>query len=281
MKTLMVSSATASYFPYIKGLIANVVRRGLHRNMAMGVLDIDFDAEQRAWLLAQSVRIEPAAWDFESSVPSEGLPLHYRALTVRPHLRRYFPGYDVYLWVDPDVLIQNGNALNWYLGGARAQGLAIASESDGAYRLDSSIAGWRLNRLAACFGKHAAVRLFLESHYYNAGIWALRADAPHWDAWAHHLGAGLAATQGAVICDQSALNYALFHEQLPVCSLPATANWLCHLCPPKFDQKSQTWFERNSPHRSLPLLHFSGDTKSALLQFLAEQDAPSPPVTSP
>jgi hypothetical protein len=269
----MVTAATDSYFPYLEGLISNVMRRGIQRACDIAVLDIDFSGPHLQWLHDQSVRTERAIWDFEDSVSSQGLPLHCRALTVRPHLRRYFPGYSVYLWVDPDVLIQNGNAFNWYLQGAREHGLAIAAEADGAYRQDHAIATWRVNRLASYFGMQAATELLSQRHYYNAGIWAMRADAPHWEAWARHLGAGLRTTRGSVVCDQTALNYAIFHERLPMLSLPATANWLCHLAPPKLDPDGQTWSEATLPRRSLPLLHFSGDTKNLLLKFIARQTA--------
>ena len=59
----------------------------------------------------------------------------------------------------------------------------------------------------------------------NCGVFALHADAPHWEAWRRLIAQVLQRTR-FFYAEQIALNYGVFAERLPVELLPAYCNWL-------------------------------------------------------
>ena len=124
--------------------------------------------------------------------------------------------------------------------------------------------------MQACFGPQAAQRLHHEA-YFNAGVFALAAGVRHWDAWAKWFGAGLSATRGKLCCDQTALNHALWVEQLPVNPLPALCNWLCHLALPRFDALEKKFCEPLASGHSIGIIHLSGNSKDAVLALSNER----------
>jgi len=104
-------------------------------------------------------------------------------------------------------------------------------------------------------------------HYLNAGVFALRADAPHWTRWADGFRRGVDACQGKQCCDQTALNYTLWTEHLPVHPLPALCNWTCHLAIPAFLSATGRFHEPFVPHQSIGVMHVTGETKDYTFEF--------------
>ena len=191
---------------------------------------------------------------------------HLRSLTVRPFLPRYFPGYGIYWWLDADTWVQESYALDLYLAAAEQGSLAITPELDRAYRIRQEIWTWRFDRLKRYHGAEAAEALF-SNNYCNAGVFALRADAPHWARWAHWFRQGLAATDGKLVCDQTALNQAIRADQLKVNPLPAVCNWLCHCALPAYDRAAEGFYEPYFPHARIGILHLTGDSKNQSVQW--------------
>jgi lipopolysaccharide biosynthesis glycosyltransferase len=206
-----------------------------------------------------SQRVEPR-WDLDVGHSLRHSQPHLRALTARPFLRDYFPGYDVYIWLDADIHIQRTIVIDWLVDAARHSGMAIVPQVHHAYRHTESSARWRAERLHAYFGEESARRLPWQP-YYNAGVFAITADAPHWTAWADAFRIGLSATQGMLVCDQTALNEAIHTHSLPVTALPAICNWLCHLGLPVRHPRTQEFMEPGPAGRPIALVHMSAGAK--------------------
>src|SRR6185436_13879539 len=145
----------------------------------------------------------------------------YKALTARPFLPRYFPGHDVYLWIDGDCWVQQGDALDLFVAAARSGRLAVAPEIHRSMRHYKHAWGEfsRVNgaAYAAAFGQETADRL-IRYPLINAGVFALTAEAPHWAGWGKLLGESL--QHSADMTDQIALNVLVYdkgfsHEPLP------------------------------------------------------------------
>ena len=66
-------------------------------------------------------------WDFDFP-GRDKLKDGYKALTARPFLPRYFPGFDLYFWIDADCWVQQGDAIALFLAAARTGALAVAPE---------------------------------------------------------------------------------------------------------------------------------------------------------
>ena len=117
--------------------------------------------------------------------------------------------------------------------------------------------------MSTYFGSAAADQ-FPWENYFNSGVFALRADAPHWACWADAYATGLKNAEGVLCCDQTALTYAIWKARLPANPVPALCNWLCHLALPVFDQARRRFCEPTAPGNIIGVLHLAGQTKTQL-----------------
>src|SRR5947208_16828409 len=90
----------------------------------------------------------------------------------------------------------------------------------------------------------------------NAGVFALHAEAPHWQVWDECLRLAL-RTSCSNLADQLALNLAVYQRGLLGRTelLPAWCNWMCHCCLPTWDRDSQQLVEPYLPHTPIGILH--------------------------
>jgi len=264
-RALVVSAADDGFMSLLRGLLASLAAMPTRTQFGVACLDVGLSAPHRAEVAAQVDHLVEAGWDLEVAAAEQVARPALRALTARPFLPRYFPGYPCYLWLDADTWVQNDFALGWAVDGAAHGALAIATHADRAYRPAPILQRWRCRRAHAYFGRAAAERLTWD-RYFNAGVFALAADAPHWAAWAEAFARGLAATDGRLCCDQTALNEALHVAALPVSPLPASCNWLCHLALPAYDERRQCFCEPHPPHHPIGVLHLTSGTKDQCVE---------------
>jgi lipopolysaccharide biosynthesis glycosyltransferase len=266
MRTLIVTAANEAFMPLLRGLIKSLQQWEPRPFTALACLDVGLGSESREWVSRHASHVVAPGWDLPIDRQLRENEPHLRALTARPFLPKYFPGYDVYLWIDADAWVQERFALEWYLAAAAEGSLAAVPQVDRAYRISEGVLGWRVRRMQGYFGEEAGRRALWDT-YFNAGVFALRADAPHWKLWAKHFSEGLKVTNGALCCDQTALNHMLWAENLPVHPLPALCNWLCHLAPPSYDLQRQKFCEPFAPSSSVGILHLTAHTKNLSLQL--------------
>jgi hypothetical protein len=233
----------------------------------LACLDIGLAAETLAWLEQRGVKVVEPGWDIPVNPEVRNKRPEGRAFTARPFLRDHFPGYDMYLWIDADAWVQAPFAIEWFFASAADGSIVIVPQVNPAYSAERGFFEWRADRMRAYYGEEAAAQLKLEM-YFNSGAFALRADAPHWDCWAKCLAAGLSACDSSVLSDQTALNFMLWKERLPISPLPALCNWLCHLATPVFDPQSRCFREPLVPNRQLGVLHLTANTKNLLISYV-------------
>jgi len=255
---IIVTGADSGYFPLLSDTVASV--RGLSHTVPIGVLDLGLAPEQRAAIEAERAVIVRPGWDVEFP-GRDRMPETFKAQVARPFLPRHFPGYDLYLWIDADAWLQDWRAITLYCAAASRGSLAIAPEIDRAYKrhykrpkfLGLSLQ-WKLYREA--FGWRAADRLG-RNPMLNCGVFALRADAPHWEAWRRLIAQVLRRTR-FFYAEQIALNYGVFAEDLPVELLPAYCNWLAGDAAPGFDPERGLFVEPYMPHEPIGVMHLAG-----------------------
>ncbi len=266
MRTLIVTAANAAFMPLLRGLVMSLRQWDPQPYTALACLDVGLDPDGRDWVSRHVAHVVEPGWDLPVHPQLRQSKPHLRAVTARPFLPDYFPGYDVYLWIDADAWVQERFALDWYFELAQEGALAATPEVDRAYRQSARVLGWKEHHMQKYFGPEAGRRVSWDS-YFNAGVFALRSDAPHWKLWARYFSDGLKATQGVVCSDQTALNYMLWTEKLPVHPLPALCNWACHLALPRFDPRRQSFCEPFAPSRSIGILHLTAETKDVQLDL--------------
>jgi hypothetical protein len=91
----------------------------------------------------------------------------------------------------------------------------------------------------------------------NCGVFALRADALHWPIWGRIIEQVAQRTRFFFV-EQTALNYAIFAEHLPVDFLPAYCNWMPGDAAPGFDARRGLFVEPFSPHEVIGIMHLAG-----------------------
>jgi len=260
LKVVIVTGADESFAARVRGWATEVTSAARARGYAVACFDLGLSEATRQTLLSLGVQLTEPGWDFDASESVRANESYLRALTVRPHLREYLPGYDVYLWIDADVHVQHAIAIDWFVDAARTGGMALVPQVHHSYRHSEETVNWRAQRMFRYFGAASAQRTLWQT-YYNAGVFALSAEAPHWGAWKTCFANGMAATQGELVCDQTALNEAIHAEKLFVTSLPAICNWLCHLSSPSRHRVTGRFFEPGPAGREIAMLHMSSGSK--------------------
>ncbi len=260
-KVIVITGGDAAYFGLMRDCIGSLRGTSEGRSMALGVLDCGLTDEQRRWCEAQGATLVVPTWDFDFDERA-GLKDGYKALTARPFLPRYFPGFDVYLWIDGDCWVQQGDALALFVAAARTGALAVAPEIHRsmrhyhhAWNEFSSINGAAYE---AGFGKVVADRL-IRYPLINAGVFALAADAPHWAGWAKLLGEAL--RRSTDMTDQIALNVLVYDKGFRHEPLPSRCNWPVHHATPFWDADRHLFVEPAMPYEPLGILHLTIYTK--------------------
>ena len=261
MQTLIVTAADDNFFPLLHDLLSSLNQWQERPFTDIAVFDLGLSPGRKDWLARVARYIVEPRWDLPVNDAVRATRPSNRALTVRPFLPRYFPGYDIYIWMDADTWVQERFAIERYVAAAADGHLAAVPHSHTAYRHPLELVQWRRRSIRDYFGQEAVERGLWHA-YVNAGVFALRADAPHWALWAKWFRTGLENTFGKQCCDQSALNHTVWTEHLPVTLLPALCNWLCHLAVPRFDPARARFCEPDGEARSIGILHLLGKTKN-------------------
>ena len=264
MKTIIITASDEKYADITRGLLRSLHQWGDLPCGEIGLLDVGLSEKTREeFARYASVIVEPG-WDFEIDPAMRQEQPYLRAKLARPRLPAYFPGRDLYLWLDADIWVQNRFAIEWFFEAARTGGMAVVPSSDRSYAFHPTHIEWRWNHLHAYFGDEA-MQLYHFKQYYNSGAFALVRDAPHWDVWAKWFESALEADP-ARVSDQAVMNYAIWKDDLPVHPLPSRCNWLCHFRTPAFDVATNQFCEPFAPHLPLGMLHLAGRSKNAMVQ---------------
>jgi hypothetical protein len=273
-KAIAITGGDANYFDLMRDCIGSLRAVPEGRALALGILDCGLTGEQREWCRAQGATLVEPAWDFD--FPGRAaLKDGYKALTARPFLPRYFPGHDLYLWIDGDCWVQQGDAIELFLRAARTGRLAVAPEIHRSMRHYrhawtefSTINGAAYEK---AFGRDVAERL-IRYPLINAGVFALRADAPHWQGWAGVLGESL--QRSTDMTDQIALNVMVYEQGFSCEPLPSRCNWPVHHATPAWDEARGLFVEPALPHEALGILHLTIYTKRLAALDVLEVSGP-------
>ncbi|MFB2898137.1 TylF/MycF/NovP-related O-methyltransferase [Aerosakkonemataceae cyanobacterium BLCC-F50] len=261
MDILIITAADAKYFDLVQGTILSIRQKPEGKNVNIGFFDLGCTPEQVQWLEKQVNFIERPNWEFDFPGKNEA-PEHFKGLLARPFLRRYFPNFEVYFWIDADAWVQDWQAINLFVEGAKKQGLAIVPEIDRSSHiqygeLPEGRWQWMFRRYQEAFGEEVANK-FYSYPLLNAGVFALHKDAPHWEIWAECLQQGLQQSV-SLMTDQFALNLAIYNrglfEQTEL--LPAWCNWTCHSAAPAWSKEKSCLVEPYLPHTNIGIVHLT------------------------
>lgn len=267
-RVIIVTASDSRFMPFLRGMLASIGTVLSRPGVSAACFDIGLDAGDIAWLTAQGIAVlRPCA---HLGVDEASVRPALLSFLARPFLPAYFPGHDVYVWIDSDVWLQDPAVFDAYVAGAMAEGLAITHERTRAYRFQGWLLGWTGKHFLRGVGVADTAWLLTRRHA-NAGFFAIRAGAPHWAAWALRYKAAIARTGDLVPHDQFALNHALYgglfgRNGLPVCLLPPRYNWICDRGIPMWNDTASAFCEPRAPYAPIGALHLAGPAKRTAYQ---------------
>ena len=265
-KNVIVTLADSNYFELLNELIQSIKRFKESENTAICVLDAGLTENQKKNLENKVDEIKSAEWDIK--VPEFKVKGRewLKSQVSRAFLPKYFPNYEKYLWIDADAWVNSWETIELYYKGCEKNKLSIATSADRAYGRVLR-AEWFLGSFARIKSqnyKHAKSSGFSESiarqvalkPHLNIGVFALQANAPHWQIWQKNLKIALSAGKiwGS---EQIAMNITIYCDQQEVEILPAYCNWTL-IEALKFDTKQNTLVEPYLPNHKIGIVHFAG-----------------------
>jgi hypothetical protein len=255
---LIVSGADSGYFDLLQGCVRSIRDKPEGRAIALGILDVGLAESERRWLEQQGAKIVAPGWDLDFP-ERESTPPYKQAQYGRPFIPRHFPGHDLYLWIDADAWVQDWAAIDLFLRAAADNAIALVPEIDRSYR--NFFHAWEEfhgvigEGYRAVFDEPLAARLARQP-LLNNGVFALAADAPHWQAWAETLGQALQRSRNQLV-DMTSLNHVIYEQKLPAHFLPAWCNWVAHHAEPRRDPAHGYLSEPYLPHQKLGIVHLT------------------------
>ncbi|MFT8247076.1 hypothetical protein [Roseomonas sp. BN140053] len=294
-RILIVSASDTRFFGFLQDMLGSIEPWLAADNVHLACFDIGLAHSDRDWLQRKDAMVVAPHAHF--GLNSGDYPPALLSFLARPFLPEYFPGYDVYLWIDSDVWLQDLAVLTQYAEGALDCGIAIAHEREKGYRFQPWLLGWTTKHFILGYGPFNAAYLLTRRHL-NAGFFAIRNDAPHWAAWAARYEAAIRRTKALVPHDQFALNHALHSRpagaarRLPARFLDPRCNWICDRGIPMWNDASQAFCKPYAPFEPIGALHLAGPAKRSLYTirrtgggafstYLLRGAAPSAPALQP
>ncbi len=263
-RTIIVTAGDTNVMPLLKGLITSLEAFPERAGVAVACFNLGQTETDMAWLRAHEVELALPGSHFGLS--PDNLNAYERAVIVRPFLRDYFPGYDVYLWIDSDVWLQSWSVVETFVQGAVQTGLAIAHERERAYAVQAWLLGWFAKHLILGNGPVDGLWLLSRPHL-NAGLFAMSAQSPYWELWAELYEKAWRRTGKLTPHDQFSLNRlvygrALTRRPLPVSILPTRCNWIVVRGQPMWNDELGAFCEPYPPYRPIGALHLAGPGKT-------------------
>jgi hypothetical protein len=267
---IITSAINDYYFPLLLDLLRSLRDCRLSFDFDIGLLDVGLNEQNRRLAGAFDVAIKAPGVDIDypDRVRWEQKATYFRAMTSRPFLPDYFPGYEAYMWIDADAWVQTPEALEVMLpAAAKDQNLYIASEFDVAYPKALQGTSWNAwhNDYKNCFSADIAAAMCLRP-FLNVGVFAMSAEAPHWRRWREILSTALGQfpemTMKQFVLEQLSLNLLVYGDNMGAQIMPVEYNWVTINGLPAYDERAQLYVRPMPPHRPISILHLAAQIKN-------------------
>ena len=203
-ENVIISLADSNYFELLNELVDSIKQFKESNNTAICIMDAGLTDDQKTILNKKVDEIKPADWDIE--VPNFKIKGRewLKSQVSRAFLPKYFPNYKKYLWIDADAWVNSWEAVELYFKGCENNKLSIATSADRAYGrvLRAEWVFGSFARIKSQNYKHAKSSGFSEKiarqvalkPHLNIGVFALEANAEHWEVWQSNLSKFVALT---------------------------------------------------------------------------------------
>jgi predicted O-methyltransferase YrrM len=256
--TIIVTAADSKFFELVQGTILSIREKPQGHSVDIGFLDVGCTPEQLQWIGQYVDHIVEPGWNYD--IPDiDRQPKYLKALVSRPFLPEYFPGYEVYIWIDADAWVQDWSAIELLTLGARYKNLAVVPEL-----LNTLFDPYPFSHQAFYLSGYIKYFGDVYNHLYirptlNAGVFSGSNSGIHWVAWKNRLSQAISMSLDLYFSDQYSLNLAI-HNDLGIDNvqiLPLFCNWTVHSKLPLWDPKRKLWVEPWKPYILLGILHIT------------------------
>lgn len=264
-RVLLVTASDSRFFPLLQKMLETLRPEEYSGSLSLACFDIGLTQAQRNALSETRVQIVRPTPHF--GISAEQYSPALLSFLARPFLPQDFPGYDIYLWVDSDLWFQNPRAIDVYITGARDDGFAITHESERSYRFQAWLFAWTAKHFLLGYGPIKGAWLLSQRHL-NAGMFAGRAEAPHWDVWKRLYQAAITRSGKLVPHDQFALVQALhgssIWHRVPLKTrfLDPSWNWIVSRGEPMWNDAASAFCRPYPPYVPIDVIHLAGPGKS-------------------
>ena len=262
----IISLADSNYFELLNELIDSIKRFEQSNKLEICIMDAGLKEDQIEILKKKVDQIKKAEWDIEVSDSRIKGREWLKSQVSRAFLPKYFPGFKKYIWIDADAWVNSWYAIELYLKGCENKKLAISTSADRSYgrvlRAEWLFGGYAKiksqnykHAKSSGFSEKIARTVALKPHL-NIGVFALEANAKHWEVWQKNL--RIALKSGKIWgSEQIAMNITIYNDELPVEILPAYCNWTL-IEALRFDKSTSTLVEPYLPNHQIGIVHFAG-----------------------
>jgi hypothetical protein len=265
--TALVFATDETFAPLAKGLVLSTIAHAAEFNLFL--IDIGCSDETRRWMAKHDVRIVP--FDRKRHLrktPKVELKRYQDAQLCRPYIPELIPDYDVYLWCDSDIWIQDISSLRIYRDIAIAQPdmvpISPLVDASYSYFYEDMSEFMRYSE----FWYREAFGPTIASTYSNravlsSGLFAMHYSNPIWKAWASELEAifqrPFSNHDALHLSEQVALNYLLYARKR-FSPVGATHNYNCHIGRVRRLADERVVID-NPPHRTIGVVHLTYSSK--------------------
>jgi hypothetical protein len=265
--TALVFSTDDSFAPLAKGLVLSTMAHAGEFDLFM--VDIGCSPDIHRWMAERDVRI--VRFDRKQHLrkaPKAALKQYQDAQLCRPYLPDLIPDYDVYLWCDADIWVQDISSLRIYRDIATTQPhmvpISPLVDTSYTYFYEDMAEFSRYSDFwyREAFGPTVA-STYSNRAVLSSGLFAMHSSNPIWKSWASELESiyqrPFRDHNALHLSEQVALNYLLYAQKrfLPVGALH---NYNCHIgCARRLEDERVVI--NHPPHHTIGVVHLTYSSK--------------------
>ncbi len=260
-----VSGGDKNYYPLLLEWIASIHRFPESEGMDIAILNAGMTKDQVDHLRQAGHIVKDAQWPCPLPKWKIRGREFLKACVARPFIPDYFPGYDIYFWMDSDTWVQDWAAIELFLQGAETRKICVTAQVDRGYPRATRVKWlghwpWKVRSFYFSNARKAfrfdVAKELHTRHVLLAGAFALHKDATHWTRWQTLVKQTL--KRGRIFtAEQLSLGVLCHLEGYEKEILPAYAHWLCEF-KPLWNTAERAFVEPYLPHQRIGILHLSG-----------------------
>ena len=277
MKTAIISGCDNNYFNTYLNLYNSLIDNKCFEYADLCFVNISV-SENNLKKISKNIKkiIEPD-WDFNFKFKTHDWK---KLLTIRPFLKKYFPGYDTYIWLDADTWVQTHDFINDFVDVSKNKKVSIIPEFDINYEINREkysfnkiifnfykVKGWSYKNLKKYFDQKTFNKL-LQKPILNAGVFSIPGESIIWDLWADEYKKIVenSTDDYCLNMDQASLNKILYDNLDLVNFFNSEYNYLIKNSLPLIN-KNNFFCIKDYPFNKIKILHLTQINKNELYEI--------------